>query len=108
MHRIQAEEDAQRESIISGYYISPFWKNSEYEVDPARAEKRLREEQPVYALVREWCGVETVAEFDQVRDLRGEVERLRGLVKSTASWLREAGHPQKAARLLKELNDVKA
>jgi hypothetical protein len=35
--------------------------------------------------------------------LRRKVDRLRELVESTSRWLRDAGHPVKAARLLKEL-----
>ena len=36
--------------------------------------------------------------------LRGEVDRLRVIVKDTASWLKDSGHPQKAALVLKELD----
>ncbi|MDP9437809.1 MAG: hypothetical protein M3P49_03545 [Actinomycetota bacterium] len=36
--------------------------------------------------------------------LRGEVDRLRGLVEDTARWLRHSGHPVKAALVLKQLD----
>jgi hypothetical protein len=81
-------------------------KPIEYDIAPSRAEERLREEAPIFALIRQWCGQESVEEFEQIQALRAEVGRLRKLVESTATWLRDAGHPQKAARLLKDLNDV--
>lgn len=68
-----------------------------------RAEEWLSEQAPIFALVREWCGKGAVDEFDQVLVLLEENDRLRGLVEDTVRWLRTAGHPQKAALLLKEL-----
>ena len=35
--------------------------------------------------------------------MREEVDRLRALVEDTARWLRDSGHPVKAALLSKEL-----
>ncbi len=35
--------------------------------------------------------------------LRGEVDRLQDVVKDLARWLKDSGHPQKAALLLKQL-----
>ena len=35
--------------------------------------------------------------------LRREVDRLQDIVKNLAKWLKDAGHPQKAALVLKEL-----
>ena len=32
-----------------------------------------------------------------------EVDRLQGIIKDVARWLRNAGHPQKVALVLKEL-----
>ena len=68
-----------------------------------RAEARLEELRPIFAIVRGWCGQEAVDEFREVIALRQEVDRLQGIVKDLARWLKESGHPLKAALLLKEL-----
>ena len=35
--------------------------------------------------------------------LRQEVDRLQGIVKDLASWLKNAGHPQRAVQVGKQL-----
>jgi hypothetical protein len=54
----------------------------------------LRENQPGYALARQWAGVEREAE-----ELRKEIGRLRGLIAMAARDLEEAGADRKAWRL---------
>jgi hypothetical protein len=68
----------------------------------------LAEERPVFVLIREWCGEGAVEEFDQVLALRGEVDRLRTLLEDTIRWLRDSGHPVKAALLAKDLDGISA
>jgi hypothetical protein len=65
-----------------------------------RAEARLEELGPIFAIVREWCGQEAMEEFREVMALRQEVDRLQGIVRDLARWLRDAGHPLKAALVL--------
>jgi hypothetical protein len=107
---VQAEEDALKEAVISGYYTSPdrryrSWRDKDgFEILRTRAEEWLAEQEPIFALVREWCGKEAVEEFDRVLALREEADRLRALVEDTVRWLRFSGHPVKAALLAKELN----
>lgn len=104
--RIEKDEDELRQELVSGNLDvrDSFW------VDGSRhreyAEKRLRELEPIHALIRGWCGQEATAEFDQVRALREEVDRLRNLVQETAWWLRNNGHPVKAGLLRKELGRI--
>ncbi len=69
-----------------------------------RAKARLEELRPIFALVRGWCGQEACEEFREVTALREDVDRLRGIVKDTAQWLKHCGHPQKAALVLQELD----
>jgi hypothetical protein len=104
LHHIKAEEDSIRRAVISGYYAWPHLKGEVSEVGREWAEEKLKDQESVFALIREWCGQEAVDEFDQVIALRSEVDRLRKLAQETARWLRDAGHPVKAARLLKELD----
>ncbi len=99
---VQAEEDALKQAIISRYYVAPHVEGIEYEVYPEKMEERLREQEPIFALIQGWCGQEAIDEFNQVLALREEVKRLREMVEATARWLRDAGHPVKAGLLLKE------
>ncbi len=104
--RIKKDEDKLRQELVSGNLVPPdsWW------VDSARhrehAEERLRELEPIHALIREWCGQEASEEFDQVQALREEVDRLRNLVQETAWWLKHNGHPVKAGLLRKELGRI--
>lgn len=106
---VEAEEGALKEAVFSGYYAFPnrkyrSWRDKDgFEILRERAEEWLSEQAPIFALVREWCGQDATREFDQVLVLREENDRLRDLVEDTARWLRTAGHPQKAALLLKQL-----
>jgi hypothetical protein len=63
----------------------------------------LEQLRPIFAIVRGWCGREAVEEFLEVIALRQEVDRLQGIIKDLARWLKDSGHPLKAALLLKEL-----
>lgn len=104
--RLHKEEEELRQELVSGNLEPPdsWW------VDSTRhrewAEGRLRELEPVHALIRQWCGQEASGEFDQVLALREEVDRLRDLVQETAWWLRNHGHPVKASLLRKQLGRV--
>lgn len=59
----------------------------------------LREEQPSFALVRQWAGHE-----NEIEDLRKEIGRLRSLVSMAASDLVAAGADRKAWRLRRALD----
>jgi hypothetical protein len=67
------------------------------------ATDELQKAAPVFAPARGWCGGEVLEGFDEAMALREEVDRLRALVEDTARWLRDSGHPVKAALLSKEL-----
>lgn len=67
--------------------------------------KRLREREPVFALVREWCGKLSVERFDEALALRAEVTRLKEILARAAGHLDEAGRPQLASRLRASIRD---
>ena len=106
LRHIKEEEDELRGKLVSGDYPSPESRWIVPEIHRKWAEARLREQEPVLALTREWCGQAAIEEFDEVLSLRREADRLRGLLEDTARRLRQAGHPVKAALLLKELDRV--
>jgi hypothetical protein len=105
--RVKKDEDELRQELVSGNLdVRESWW-----VDSARhreyAEERLRELEPVHALIRRWCGQEASEEFDEVLALRREeVDRLRNLVQETAWWLKNNRHPVKAGLLRKELGRI--
>ena len=100
--KVQKEEEALRETLVTGIYRSPF-SGDAWDASREWAEEEIAQKMPVRALVREWCGADAQAEFNERMALRAEVSRLRDLVKDLAHWLREQGHPVKAALVLKDL-----
>lgn len=54
-------------------------------------------------LIREWCGSEEAARYDEIAGLRDEIQRLRGLVEKAAKQLKDSHHPHWSRDLLKEL-----
>lgn len=102
--RIDREEKAIREAILSGYYESPGPTGIEFDISRERASEWLHEKDPIYARIRDWCGETAVSEFNELAALRDEIERLRGLVGSAASWLENLGQKAKANSLRRDLN----
>lgn len=103
LRHLRAEEEKLQQELVSGDLdVSRSWW-TDNEAHRKRAEARLEELRPIFALVREWCGREAAEEFHEVIALRQEVDRMRGIVKDLASWLKNAGHPQKVAQVRKQL-----
>ena len=65
--------------------------------------EQLRKRQPVFDLVRAWCGRERAERFDELAALRSEVRRLRELVIRAAESLEGAGRPQLASKLKRQV-----
>lgn len=103
LHRINTNEAAWRQSLVTGYYDPPDGREGLH-VDRDKVRAALAEDEPALALVREWCGAEAAQEYDELQDLRAEVVRLRRLVEGAAGWIKEQVNPQKAAHILKQLN----
>lgn len=73
-----------------------------WQIPPERYAQRLGEREPIFALVRQWCGVDH-ERFDELEALRKEVDRLAGLVEQAIKSLQEFGHTATARRLRDEL-----
>lgn len=100
---LQAEEQKLRQELVLGNLdVSRSWW-TDNEAYRERAEARLEELGPIFAIVRGWCGQEAMEEVREMISLRREVDRLQGIVEDLASWLKNAGHPQKAAQIRKQL-----
>ena len=103
LRHLRAEEENLQQELVSGDLdVSRSWW-TDNEAHRKRAEARLEELRPIFALVREWCGREAAEEFHEVIALRQEVDRLQSIVEDLARWLKDAGHPLKAALVRKEL-----
>lgn len=101
LDEVRKEEQSLEESVIRGKTLA-WGKNDPPVFVPAeRWVADLHQQQPVFARVRLWCGVEQSERFDEAEALRAEVERMRLLVLDAARRLKDAGHPQIASRLRK-------
>ena len=92
-----------RRAVATGWIDPGLPGFGPYKLSHDAASDRLRREQGIDAVLREWCGAGPVATFDEREELRSELKRLRSLIESTASFLQFAGHPVKARLLLREL-----
>lgn len=106
LRALGAEELALREAMVTHYYVAPPPSRWECDMSPAYAEERLSEHLRVAALARCWCGATSVSRFDEVQALKGEVERLRDVIKTTGEWLIATGQVYRGRALLRELGIV--
>jgi hypothetical protein len=97
----RATEDLERvrHSVVTGWYHPGAAGWDPWPIDSTKAREWLEESEAVFEILRGWCGGDQAEAFDERQALRLEVARLRGLIADTCTWLRGAGHPQKAARL---------
>jgi hypothetical protein len=63
--------------------------------------EELRKREPVFALVREWCGQPARDHYDEIVALRAEVQRLTEAMVKMADWAEEAGNAAMAKYLRK-------
>ena len=111
LRRVEGRERELREELVTGrlaigdhapesLLAGSRWVSPEAVREHARA--KLEEAAPAFALVRGWCEREGVDGFEESRALREEVDRLRAILEDTVRWLRDSGHPVKAALLSRE------
>ncbi len=96
------ERDLQKKSIHGEKFR---WRKTDPEmfVPPEVYANQLLEWQPIFALIREWCGAAPI-DFDRVAALEQEILRLRGAMEYVAEDLRRRHH--KLAAKLVNLMDV--
>lgn len=100
---VDKEERDLRDKAARGHATGSYWE------DQASAEfyaNHLREQELVFALVRQWCGETATARYDEINDLRAEVLRLRGLVLDVVSHMEQAGDTRAAKRLRRQLDET--
>lgn len=99
--RVAKEEEELRQHAVHGEYFDHGQSFSGY-IPGERCLERLREREPVFALVREWCGAAAIERFDELVALREEVRRLRELITREAERLDASGEGQRSAWLRKQ------
>ncbi|GAA4049145.1 hypothetical protein [Nonomuraea soli] len=95
---IHREEAELRSEILYSYPYRQSWEDAGEE-----RKVRLREREPVHALVRQWCGQEAVERFDELIALRHEVVRLGKLLDRAVEALRKRGAAATAATIESDL-----
>jgi hypothetical protein len=103
--KVRATEDALQVAAATGYYTPPGFPQltQRMRIEQVVAEWHARE--PVFALVREWCGRPPAEPLDFARGAAEEVERLGSIIEETAAWLRRKKYYKKANELLRELGE---
>ena len=101
--KVAEDESELQDEAIHGHYFE--WSRGETGYIPAeKCAERLREQQPVFDLVRMWAGATAVERFDELKALHAEVERLRTIVEDAAKRLDSAGLGRAAKQLRRELD----
>ncbi|GAA4027113.1 hypothetical protein GCM10022232_86080 [Streptomyces plumbiresistens] len=97
-HERQARQDA-----IYGRYYPGRGKNPGTHISPEICAEVDRSSQPAYDLLRQWCGVDVVESFEELKALRDEVLRIGQLMEQAIGCLRQAGQAKTADRFEREL-----
>lgn len=98
------KESELRDGAARGRTVDSLIKKGErVYLPPEHYAAELEEQEPVFALVREWCGRDVVERFGEVAALRAEVARLRKLAAEAARRLEITGNRYEARRLYEQL-----
>ena len=99
---VETEERELREEAKHGKYVD--WGKGTFpsHIPPERCAEYLLEREPLFALVREWCGAEAAQQFEELTELRAEVARLDGLLDAAERQLEEGGLMRPARWLKRE------
>lgn len=106
LRKVAVEEAELQDRVVHGWTIT--WgrgaKQTSTWVPPERCVEALQEQQPIFDLVRAWCGIEATERFDRSAGLAAEVARLRKLVEEAVRRLEAAGMKYDARFLRRELD----
>lgn len=103
LSHVAKEEAEVRDQAVHGHYFDLSRKETIF-IPPEKCAGWLREKEPVFAQVREWCGAPAVEAFDERRALRQENARLRTLIGDEVRRLEGQGERREARRLQKRLD----
>lgn len=104
LDHVAKEEAELRDYATHGHYFRWSRKEEEVFIPPERSAERLREQEPVFALVREWCGAPATEAFNELVALREENTRLRDLIIEETRRLEGQGEAHHARWLRRRLD----
>lgn len=90
LSHVAKEEAEVRDQAVHGHYFDLSRKEQVF-IPPEKCAEWLREKEPVFAQVREWCGAPAVDAFDELTALSTENARLRALITGEVTRLEEQG-----------------
>jgi hypothetical protein len=105
LREVRALKDALQTAAATGYYSPPGSPQYTRRMRPEQVVAELHANEPIFALVREWCGEPPAEPLDLARGAAAEVERLGNIIEDTTRWLREKKHHRKAKELLSKLGE---
>jgi hypothetical protein len=105
LRKVRATEDALRTAAVTGYYSPPGRTQDTHRMHPDQIVAEWHAKEPIFTLVREWCGVPPAESLDLARGAAAEVERLGNIIEDTAQWMRQRKYHRKAKELLRELGE---
>lgn len=98
---VMKEEQQLRDEAKHGRYID--WGTGPPSHVPAeRCAEYLLEREPLFALVREWCGAAAVERFDELGELRAEVAKRDGILAVALQQMEDGGLTREARRLKRQ------
>ena len=108
LEAVGKDEADLRKKAVEGYDLegSTNWDGSPTHVPAEWCTERLAKREPIFALIRSWCGETEVAKWDEAAALKAEVERLRGLVEEAITTLKWHNHPHLSRRLDRKLRGL--
>jgi hypothetical protein len=102
LSHVAKEEAEVRDQAVHGHYFDLSRKEQVF-IPPEKCAEWLREKEPVFAQVREWCGAPAIKAFDELKALRQENARLRTVIGDEVRRLEGQGEQHEARRLQKRL-----
>jgi hypothetical protein len=100
------ERTLQQEAVYGHHFVCPGGQDGF--VSPEKCAEWLRDREPGFGVVREWCGVSSVDRFNELQALRDELARLRELIEQAARRFEAPDHPRIAKQLRTDLASLKA
>lgn len=101
--KVAEEEKKARYEAIHGHYISTSRGREFFISGEESAEVDQRHSAPVRAILRQWCGAESVERFDELVELRKEIKRVGDVAQRAIDALRAHGLASPAAELERDL-----
>lgn len=93
LEKIERENER---GVMYGEHRESLYRDARpYYLPPEHFREQITEAAPVHALVREWCGVEAISQFDELERLRTELPRMTRFAVELGDLLRDVGETRR-------------